>query len=225
MGPFRNVLQAGSCLGLLFLFTGCQSLTHTENTALAGTGLGALAGAIIGHQSEHAGEGALVGAVAGGLTGGLVGRHQETVQQRNAALARVDELEQHVATTQSTTALTNWDIMRLSDSGVGDEVIIKSIETSGQTNFDVSPDALVLLKQSHVSDTVIQKMQEASSRPVSPVTPVVSQPKTVIIREEPTPVVVVRPRPYWSSWHHEHWHHRHHHRRSRPGVYINARFD
>ena len=61
--------------------------------------------------------------------------------ERDAAVAQAQYLA------QSQSSLNNLELMKLTQSGVGDEVIINMIRTQGG-NFDVSPDAIIALKSS-----------------------------------------------------------------------------
>jgi hypothetical protein len=58
--------------------------------------------------------------------------------------------------------ITNGDVVELTKSRIGDSIIVGTIE-HGPTNFDLSPAALVKLKQAGVSDAVIQAMVDSSS--------------------------------------------------------------
>jgi len=58
--------------------------------------------------------------------------------------------------------MTNDDVIKLVRSGVGDALVIQTIDSS-EPFFDTSVDGIVRLKQSGVSDAVIQKMM--SKRP------------------------------------------------------------
>jgi hypothetical protein len=61
--------------------------------------------------------------------------------------------------------LTNGDIISLTKAGLSDEVIISTIQRS-QQNFDLTPEALIALKKSGVSNKVIEAM--VGSLPSSP---------------------------------------------------------
>jgi hypothetical protein len=77
MKPMKAVAILG--LGLLPLFSGCAgSGPNTEQGAVAGGALGALAGGIIGHNSgsgntRNTVNGAVLGAAAGAVAGGAIG--------------------------------------------------------------------------------------------------------------------------------------------------------
>jgi hypothetical protein len=60
-----------------------------------------------------------------------------------------------------TEVLTNEDVLRLIDGGLGDEVIIAKIQRS-QTGFRVQTDDLIQLKKAGVSDRILTAMIEAT---------------------------------------------------------------
>lgn len=71
-------------------------------------------------------------------------------------------------------ALTNEDVVKLVQAGIGDSVIIAKIKNS-RTKFDTSPDTLIRLKQRGVSDAVLEALAQATgtipSRPTPPADP------------------------------------------------------
>lgn len=192
---------------------GCQGLNNTQNGALVGSGIGAVTGAIIGDHSGHAGGGAAIGALAGGLGGALIGNAQDAQEQRDAAIAQAHYAQQQRQA--AATALRNADLVKYAQNGIGDDVIIQSVRTRGG-QFDLSPDAIIALKQSGVSDRVlleVQRMGEAAPTTVVPAggPPAViapPPPQVVVVRPQPAVRfgVVVGPRPYRRGWH-RHWHH------------------
>ena len=135
------------------LLAGCHPRTRTEEGVMVGSGLGALTGGIIGHQSGNSAEGAILGAVAGGLAGAVIGNAED---ERDIALAEASRMREE--------SLTNFDLIRMTQSGVSDEVIINSVKTRGG-QIDLSPDAIITLKNSGVSDKVILGIQEAANQP------------------------------------------------------------
>ena len=54
--------------------------------------------------------------------------------------------------------LTNADVVKMVQSGLGDELVLTSIKQSPGTKFDTSPDALIKLKTAKVSDAIIAAM-------------------------------------------------------------------
>jgi hypothetical protein len=134
--------------GLLAI--GCHPRNHTEHGVMLGSALGALAGGVIGHQSGNAVDGAALGAVAGGLTGAVVGNANDERDQALASTRRHHE-----------NAVTNYDLVRMTQSGVSDEVIVNTVRTRGG-EFDLGPNAIIDLKNQGVSDEVILGIQEAA---------------------------------------------------------------
>ncbi len=136
---------------------GCQN--NTQTGAALGTGAGALAGTIIGHQVGHKGAGALIGAVAGGLTGAAVGNAQDAQEERDAAVARAATVQARQRAAQR--ALTNSDIITMTQNGLSDEIIINSIRSRGG-RFRTNSEALIALNQAGVSQHVIMEVQNHS---------------------------------------------------------------
>ena len=197
-------------IGLCLLASGCQT-TGQENTAagtIFGTGAGALAGAIIGNQSGHSGAGALIGAAAGGLAGGLLGNAADAREERDDAVRHAAYVErQREAEAQ---AMTEMDLVRLTESGASPEVIISAVKSNGG-RFNLNPAGLIRLKQLGVSDQVILEIQRTGriSGPngltvvtgslyvPSAVTPI----KRTYVVEEPDVIYIGGPR-----FHHHHCH-------------------
>ncbi len=160
---------------------GCASMNNTQSGALVGSGMGALTGAVIGSNSGHAPGGALIGAAVGALAGGAVGHAEDHREQRDAAFIQA-AYEQ-----QARQALTNFDLIRMAQSGLGDDVMISSIQTRGG-RFDLGTEALITLKANGVSERVIVAMQQA----VQGAPPVVAAPAPVVVPAQP---VFVQPAP------------------------------
>jgi uncharacterized protein YcfJ len=174
-------------------------MNNTQSGALVGSGLGAATGAIIGEASGHAGGGALIGAAAGALAGGLAGNAADAREERDAAVAHAQYAQaQSQAIAQ---AVTDADVVTMTRSGVGDDVIINSIRTRG-CRWNSAPENVIALKQQGVSDRVIEAMQNSGLHMPAP-----APPPPVVYAPPPPPavgggVVVVGPgyygpRPYW----------------------------
>lgn len=188
--------------GLVLLSAGCRSINYAQSGALLGTGLGAVTGAMVGAHSGHAEGGALIGAAAGALAGGLIGDAEDARVERDAAIAQAAYAQ------QMQHAVTNVDVIQLASSGVHDDVIISTIRSQGG-RFDLSPRAIITLKNSGVSDRVILEMQNYGRFAPPPVTTVVAEPspRVVVVRPEPPP----GPRLHFSFGSRPHrWHHHHH---------------
>jgi outer membrane lipoprotein-sorting protein len=63
--------------------------------------------------------------------------------------------------------LTNTDVINMAKSGIGEQIIILTIQKA-TTRFDTSPDALIQLKNAGVSDPVLNAMLNASSAATGP---------------------------------------------------------
>src|SRR5258708_15059950 len=183
----------------LFL-AGCANMNNTQSGALAGTGLGAVAGAIVGEATGHPGAGALIGAATGAAAGGLVGNAEDAKEERNAAVAHAQF--EHDRTQAIAYAVTEADVVTMTRNHVGDEVIINSLRTRG-CRWDSTPDAVIRLKHEGVSDRVITTMQNTGLRAAPGV---VAVPPPAYYYPPPPPpvggVVVVGPgyygpRPYY----------------------------
>jgi len=59
--------------------------------------------------------------------------------------------------------LTNDEIISLTKAGLASSVIVNKIRTTSKTNFDLSTDGLIRLKQAGVSDDAVAAMLEAKS--------------------------------------------------------------
>ncbi|QEG23551.1 YMGG-like glycine zipper-containing protein [Mariniblastus fucicola] len=175
---FSRAIVVGT-LSLTGFVAGCQSSNPVHQKAAIGTALGTTAGAIIGHQSDHAAEGALIGAAAGALTGGIVGNAQA---EREAAEAQAIQAHQ--------SALVDQDLIHMSQSGLGDSVIVNAIQQRGG-RFDLSPAGLIHLKSNGVSNAVIEAVQRASIASQSSASGASGASSGVAVQG----VVVVRPRP------------------------------
>jgi hypothetical protein len=186
--------------------SGCANMNNTQSGAVAGTGLGAVAGAIVGEATGHPGAGALIGAATGATAGALVGNAEDNREERDAAVAHAQyESARNQAIAR---AVTEADVVTMARSHVGDAVIINSIHTRGCL-WDGTPDAVIRLKQQGVSDQVITAMQNSGIRVPATAGPV---PPPVYYAPPPPPagVVVVGPgyygprywygRPYYRRW-------------------------
>ena len=98
---FKSVIF-GSGLAAATLLSGCVgSGPNTEQGAVTGGALGALAGAVIGHNSRggDAVGGAILGAVGGAIAGGVIGN---SVDQERGTVYGARERSYRVAHVQST---------------------------------------------------------------------------------------------------------------------------
>jgi hypothetical protein len=162
----------------ILLACGCDSLSHTENGALAGGAIGAGTGALIGNMTGHAGGGALIGAGVGALSGGLIGHAVDSSERKAEAAA------------QASHPLGMVDIVQMAQSHVSDDLIISDIRSTGSV-FHLSAQDTIWLKQNGVSDRVVQEMMATAyryPRRVYTAAPAYAQPVYVV--EQPPPVSV-----------------------------------
>ena len=140
---------------LLFVpVVGCA--THEGTGAAVGGLMGAGTGAIIGKAAGNTGAGALLGAGVGALAGAAVGNAEDRKEHREAVIA---------ASATATGPMTTADVIKMTQSQVGDTTIIKQIQTS-RTVFQLTPDDIVMLKSYGVTDNVINAMQDTARRPI-----------------------------------------------------------
>jgi hypothetical protein len=181
----------------------------TATGAVVGGGLGAVTGALVGGK-DHRGGGALIGAGVGALTGGLIGNAADAADQRAAAAGTAVAAQANAQV--AAMAVTNFDLVQMTRAGVGDDVIISTIRSRGG-RFDLSPNGLIVLKQSGVSDRVVMAAQSPTPGVYAPVVaPAVIGPPPVVY-VQPTPVVRFHSGPSWGYHHHfyDHSHHHHYH--------------
>lgn len=215
----RMSFQVGPRIGLVILSAlpfGCTHFDPVTGSTLAGSGLGATTGAIIGHQSGHTGTGALIGAAAGALGGALVGDARQARAERDSAYAYADAQAQQAALG----AVTNTDVIYMAQNNLGEDVIINAIQTRGG-RFDTSPQSLIYLKTSGVSDRVIAVMQNtgAAIAPVSYIAPP-PPPRPSIVIVEPSP-----PRPiYFGHFGGHHYHPCRPHRYRESSISLHGHF-
>ena len=179
----------------------------TREGTITGAGLGAIAGALIGGKKNREG-GALIGAGLGALTGHTIGSARDAEDARNVAVGNAMAAQANAQA--AATAVTNYDLAQMAQAGVGDDLIISTINSRGG-RFDLSPNGLIALKQAGVSDRVLIAAQQATSAPV--VAPI--NPSPTVVRVAPAPTVYVRPAPvvrvytvpgpsYHGPYHHPH---------------------
>ena len=113
-------------------------------------------------DARHRGEGALIGAGVGAITGNVLGRAQDQADERRAAngAAVAANMNQQAAAP----AVTNYDLVGMARAGVSDDLIISTIQSRG-ARLDLSPQGLIALKQSGVSDRVVLAAQNMGAGP------------------------------------------------------------
>jgi uncharacterized protein YcfJ len=142
---------------------GCE--TKAQTGALVGTGVGAGLGAIIGNQAGgHARTGALIGAGVGAAGGYIAGNEMDKADERRAR-----EYQQSTRSNRESrydnpqNSITTNDVIRWTDQGVKDEVIIDRIERSGQV-MPLSVADENRLRDAQVSEEVIRAIKNTSRR-------------------------------------------------------------
>jgi hypothetical protein len=157
--------------------SGCESLSHTENGALAGGAIGAGTGALIGNMTGHAGGGALIGAGVGALSGGLIGHAADQTEKKAVAAAQA-----------SGHPLGMVDIVQMAQSHVSDDLIVSDIRSTGSV-FHLSAQDTIWLKQNGVSDGVVQEMMATAYRYPRRVYSAAPAP-VYVVEQAPPPVAV-----------------------------------
>ena len=195
------------------VLTGCRTTSHAQSGALIGTGIGSFVGAVVGGESGHAAGGAIAGAMTGAVIGGLAGDAEDAREERDVAVAQA-QYQQHLAASQ---AVTNVDLITMTQAGLSDQVIVNAVQTRGG-QFDLSPNGIIDLKNRGVSDNVILSIQSSTGRPVAstyayPATTIVAPPPAVyVVPPRPTigvGFVVGRPYGYRGYYGRPHRHHHH----------------
>lgn len=154
--------------------SGCRSPYHSDQGALAGGLLGAGTGAIVGNAVGSTAGGAVIGAGLGALTGAAIGQGMDDVEANNRAM-----IEQQMGRQLAPGSVTVQEVVAMSQAGVDSGLIVNHIKANGMVAPPQSGD-LIMLKQQGVSPEVIAAMQA----------PPLQATKTVIVHQEPAPVVV-----------------------------------
>lgn len=151
-----RLITALILFGILPL-AGCQN--NTQTGAALGAGAGSLVGAIIGHQSGHKEAGALIGGLTGGLTGAAVGNAKDVREERDAALTHAAHVQ--ASRRAAERALTNNDVISMSQNGLNDDIILNAIRTRGG-QFRTNSEALIHMQSAGVSNRVMMEVQQHS---------------------------------------------------------------
>jgi hypothetical protein len=169
-----------------------------EGTVFGGA-LGAITGALIGGKKKR-GEGALIGAGVGALSGNLIGRSKDEADAQRAAAGATAVA--HANQRAAVRAVTNLDLIRMTQAGVSDDLVISTLRTRG-ARLDLSPEALIALKESGVSERVLIAAQGMTQAHIAAPVP------TTIVTESPPPQVIVAPPPRRIYYYHPYRHYRH----------------
>lgn len=75
-------------------------------------------------------------------------------------------------------ALTNEDVLRMVQAGLGESVVVAAIRTAPRTAFQLDPDSLIALKKGGVSDNIVAVMLDPKSTvaPAPTATPIIGLP-------------------------------------------------
>ncbi|MGE5608688.1 MAG: glycine zipper domain-containing protein [Bacillota bacterium] len=167
---YKSLTGIGSTLLVAVLtlsLAGCE--TKAQTGALVGGAGGAALGAGIGSMSHaRAGEGALIGGAVGALGGYLVGNEMDKADQRerdrNAVRAtREDRYAAPAPAAAPSQRVTKNDVIKWTDQGTKDEVIIDRIERSG-TIFNITAADENELRDAGVSEEVVRAMKDTARR-------------------------------------------------------------
>ncbi len=171
-----NLVLRGIVATAIATTVGCQSPGyHTASGAAIGGLTGAAIGAMAGADSGQSLQGAAIGAAAGGSLGGLVGNQADRAESQMQAVRQANYAE------AAGRAVSPQQVVQMVQSGLSDQVISEQIRTNGVTQ-SLNVDELVHLKQSGVSDALINAMQQART-PGAALQPVSPPGGTTIIRE------------------------------------------
>ena len=176
-GNIRSPLFFLSMAAIICLLEGCATSGYATRW---GTGLGALTGAVVGHGLSGSPEGAVVGALTGAVAGNLIGQTEDAHRERDVALTHAALSEARHAQ-----ALHNYDLIRMTQTGIHEEVIVNAILTQGG-DFQLKPEDIITLKNNGVTDRVIIAAQHAP-RP---------NPRAVVVAHREPEVVVVERSPH-----------------------------
>lgn len=219
LSPFRRCMASIVVVALLIAIPSSAKAQHnTQRGATFGGITGAIAGAIIGDNNNEAGAGAAIGGAIGAVAGGLLGNASDkdnALRQQQYYQSRQQYATSAYASPQPLGAVSFADVISMSRSGVGDNVILNQIQTRGVQRQPVVSD-IISLHQQGVSETVIGAMQQAPTASQLAAAPVAAPRPTIV--ESPV-IVQPRIRTYGVPVYHG-YPHRGHVYRARPGYHI-----
>lgn len=64
--------------------------------------------------------------------------------------------------------MTNADVVKMVQAGLGESVVMGAIKTATQTKFDLDADNLIALKKAGVNDNIVARMLDPNSEPAPP---------------------------------------------------------
>lgn len=182
--------------------SGCETM-HSNTAKGAGVGglLGAGIGTAIGAATGDAGTGALAGGLIGAGVGGIAGADADARDRERADAVKIAQAEATIASQPVRGPLSLDDVVQMSrpnpatGARMSDDLLIDYIRSTNST-FHLSPGDITYLTTNGVSDRVVREMVNARGNGNGRVA-IQSRPRTVIVREEAPPPVVVYERPYW----------------------------
>ncbi len=162
------------------------SQANTERGAVLGGITGGLLGAGIGKHNDETAAGALIGGAVGVMTGAALGNSVDREQQQAWARQQYWQQQQRQ---QASRAVSLQDVISMSQSGIGPDVMVNQIRQYGVQRAPSVQDVIVM-HRAGVDDLVIAAMQDAANA---------TPPIATTVRP---PVVVeqyhyVAPAPYW----------------------------
>lgn len=171
----------------------CPQLTEAQwSTSEKGTLLGAVAGggagAAIGKKSGNPIVGAVVGSLGGAIVGNVIG---DRVEQRRAAETYYQPRYQQSYQTYyqqppqpvyRNPGVTLDQVIQLTRSGVGDDLIISHVQQNGFQQALTTND-LILLKNQGVSDRVIFALQRPTTYAAPAARPIQYAPPVTVVEE------------------------------------------
>jgi hypothetical protein len=83
-------------------------------------------------------------------------------------------------------AMTNADVVKMVQGGLGDDLIVTAIRKTSRTAFDLTADGLLQLKGSGVSNAILRVMLDPTAKPEIP-PPAVPAPAPPVAKAEPQP--------------------------------------
>ena len=148
-------------LGLMLTASvGCSGMNNTQTGAVEGGVVGGVLGTLVGAAFHNPLAGAAIGAGGGALLGAASGAQQDK---------RDDQVKAAVAQQQAQ-MMTLTDVVTMTQQRIPDQTIINQITTT-YSNFNLTADQIIFLKQQGVSDVVITVMQQQRTVPVGYVYP------------------------------------------------------
>jgi outer membrane lipoprotein SlyB len=171
---------------MLTASVGCSGMNNTQSGAVEGGVVGGVLGTLVGAAFHNPLAGAAIGAGGGALLGATAGAQQDK---------RDDQVKAAVAQQQAQ-MMTLTDIVSMTQQHVPDQTIINQINTT-YSNFNLTSEEIIYLRQQGVSDTVITVMQQ---RRVVPVGYVYRGPRYYYSDPGPSGVVIVGGGGYGRRW-------------------------